>query len=190
MQPAPGLAQLPALIDRAERAGLPATLTVTGDERPLPAAVDLAAYRIIQESLTNTFRHAGPATAAVSLTYADGGLRIEVTDDGRGGTAGGHGDAAVPPGHGLVGMRERAGLVGGSVEAGPAPAGGYRVAGYLPTGKSPVTTVAAGAEGVAGTADEIAKTDEVAGTDDEATGAAAHMTDGSEAPAAGEGARR
>ena len=83
-QPAPGTARLEDLIAGARRAGLETTFTVTGDPVPLPAAVDLAAYRIIQESLTNTIRHAGPATAAVSLGYASDELRIDVTDTGRG----------------------------------------------------------------------------------------------------------
>ena len=82
-QPAPGTARLEDLIAGARRAGLETTFTVTGDPVPLPAAVDLAAYRIIQESLTNTIRHAGPATAAVSLGYARDELRIDVTDTGR-----------------------------------------------------------------------------------------------------------
>ncbi len=85
--PAPGLARLDALIDGAVQAGLPTTLSVTGDPAPLPAAVDLAAYRIIQESLTNAIRHAGPATAAVSLIFRGGTLAIEVADTGRGGPA-------------------------------------------------------------------------------------------------------
>ena len=115
-QPAPGTAQLEDLIAGARRAGLETTLTVTGDPVPLPAAVDLAAYRIIQESLTNTIRHAGPATAAVALGYASHELHIDVTDTGRGqAVIAGNGD-----GHGLAGMRERAAAVGGTVEAGPA----------------------------------------------------------------------
>jgi signal transduction histidine kinase len=127
-QPAPGTAQLEDLIAGARRAGLEATLTVTGDPVPLPAAVDLAAYRIIQESLTNTIRHAGPATAAVALGYASNELHIDVTDTGRGqAVIAGNGD-----GHGLAGMRERAAAVGGTVEAGPGPAGGFRVAARLP----------------------------------------------------------
>ena len=83
-QPAPGTAQLEALIAGARRAGLETTFTVTGEPVPLPAAVDLAAYRIVQESLTNAIRHAGPATAAVSLGYHHDELRIDVTDTGRG----------------------------------------------------------------------------------------------------------
>jgi signal transduction histidine kinase len=132
-QPAPGTAQLKELIAGAHRAGLETTLTVTGDPAPLPAAVDLAAYRIIQESLTNTIRHAGPATAAVALGYASHELRIDVTDTGRGqAVIAGNGD-----GHGLAGMRERAAAVGGTVEAGPGPAGGFRVAARLPLADTP-----------------------------------------------------
>jgi len=101
---------------------------VTGDPVPLPAAVDLAAYRVIQESLTNTIRHAGPATAAVSLGYAHDELRIDVTDTGRGQPV----IARSGGGLGLAGMRERAAAVGGTVEAGPGPAGGFRVAARLP----------------------------------------------------------
>jgi signal transduction histidine kinase len=129
-QPAPGTAQLEDLIASARRSGLKTTFTVTGEPVPLPAAVDLAAYRIIQESLTNTIRHAGPATAAVSLDYHHDELRIDVTDTGRGQPA----IAAAGGGHGLAGMRERAAAVGGTVETGPAPAGGFRVAARLPLG--------------------------------------------------------
>jgi signal transduction histidine kinase len=127
-QPAPGTARLEDLIAGARRAGLETTLTVTGDPVRLPAAVDLAAYRIIQESLTNTIRHAGPATAAVSLGYAGDEVRIDVTDTGRGRPA----IAGNGGGHGLAGMRERATAVGGTVEAGPGPSGGFRVAARLP----------------------------------------------------------
>ncbi len=131
-QPTPGIAQLEALVDGARRAGLATTFTVTGDPAPLPAAVDLAAYRIVQESLTNAIRHAGPATAAVSLGYHRGELRIDVTDNGcgqPGGPAAGHSG-----GHGLAGMRERAAAVGGVVETGSAAGGGFRVAARLPVG--------------------------------------------------------
>src|SRR4029077_2445475 len=108
-QPAPGTARLEDLIAGARRAGLETTFTVTGQPVRLPAAVDLAAYRIIQESLTNTIRHAGPASAAVSLGYHDDELRIDVTDTGRGQPA-----VAGSGGHGLAGMRERAAAVGGT----------------------------------------------------------------------------
>jgi signal transduction histidine kinase len=128
-QPAPGTAQLETLVAGARRAGLETTLTVTGQPLPLPAAVDLAAYRIVQESLTNTIRHAGPATATVSLDYRDDELRIDVADTGRGQPPGAPGEGS---GHGLAGMRERAAAVGGSVETGPCPGGGFRVAARLP----------------------------------------------------------
>jgi signal transduction histidine kinase len=126
-QPAPGVAQLDTLIAGAVQAGLATGLSVTGVVRPLPPAVDLAAYRIVQESLTNAIRHAGPATATVSLSYDDAALRIEVADTGRGSLT-----VSAGGGHGLIGMRERAASVGGVVEAGPADAGGYRVAATLP----------------------------------------------------------
>jgi signal transduction histidine kinase len=150
-EPAPGLAQAPALIDGARRAGLGTTLTVTGTQRPLTAAVDLAAYRIIQESLTNAIRHAGPATATVSLAYGEDELGVEVADTGRGTTAAAA--AAAGPqgtGHGLTGMRERAASVGGTVEAGPQPAGGYRVSARLPTGRPRGTRVTSGSDVTSG----------------------------------------
>jgi signal transduction histidine kinase len=127
-QPAPGLAQLDTLVAGTARAGLPTSVTVTGDPRPLPAEVDLAAYRIVQESLTNAIRHAGPATATVSLAYADGELRIHVVDTGQGPSAG----LTEGTGHGLIGMRERAASIGGAVETGPARQGGYQVSARLP----------------------------------------------------------
>jgi signal transduction histidine kinase len=163
-QPAPGVAQLAALIDGVGRAGLATTLTVTGTERPLPAAVDLAAFRIVQESLTNAIRHAGPATATVSLAYAGQELRIAVTDTGGGHAPaagshrpghqgnGGEGAGTQETGHGLAGMRERAASVGGTVDAGPSLAGGYRVAARLPTGRSPKRGGTRGAGGASDSA--------------------------------------
>jgi signal transduction histidine kinase len=127
-QPTPGLAQVDALIAGAAAAGLPTSLSTAGQARPLPAAVDLAAYRIVQESLTNAIRYAGPATAAVRLRYDVTELLIEVADTGQGGAT----DASGGTGHGLIGMRERAAAVGGVVHAGPGPAGGYRVTARLP----------------------------------------------------------
>jgi signal transduction histidine kinase len=141
VQPTPGLAQLDALVEGARRAGLPITLTVSGDPFPLPAVVDLAAYRIVQESLTNVIRHAGPADAAVSLRYHPDEIDIDVTDTGHGPKADtGHGPEAGPgsgaaggtAGHGQAGMRERAAAVGGTVQAGPRPGGGYQVTARLP----------------------------------------------------------
>jgi signal transduction histidine kinase len=142
--PAPGLDQLDALIAGVSRAGLPTTLNVFGQRSDLPAGADLAAYRIIQESLTNAIRHAGPATARVTLRYFDDMLLIDVTDTGRGVAAawasgngtGQPGSARPSPwhnsGHGLVGMRERAASAGGTLEAGPATGGGFQVTAALP----------------------------------------------------------
>ena len=174
-QPTPGIRQFEALIGRARQAGLETRLSVTGAKRSLPAAVELTAYRIVQESLTNTIRHAGPATAAVSLTYLDTELLVEVTDTGLGypagtspaaGTGAGpgpggprDGDSADRPpgaGHGLAGMRERAATVGGTIEAGPLGASGFRVAARLP---APRASVPAAANDT-GMAEEAADSDE------------------------------
>jgi signal transduction histidine kinase len=144
--PAPGLAQVDELITSARSAGLATTLAVTGNRRPLPPEVDLAAYRIVQESLTNVIRHAGPAAASVSISYTGTELMIEVADTGRGvtgtagtGTAGSEntGGENVGGGHGLAGMRERAASVGGSVQAGPGRGGGFLVVARLPLGGPP-----------------------------------------------------
>lgn len=159
-QPPPGLGRLDALVSGVRSAGLPVTVTVTGRRRDLSAVTDLSAFRIIQEALTNTLRHAGPATAAVTLDYGEDELRVEVTDTGRGLTDSAAGavhaafiirpgltglkvtaPAAVgqvqdPPerstGHGLRGMRERATAAGGTIEIGRLPEGGFRVAAALP----------------------------------------------------------
>jgi signal transduction histidine kinase len=155
-QPAPGTARLEDLIAGARRAGVETTFAVTGDPVPLPAAVDLAAYRIIQESLTNTIRHAGPATAAVSLGYQLDELRIDVTDTGRGQPV----IAGSGGGLGLAGMRERAAAVGGTVKAGPGPAGGFRVAARLPlAGGLTDTPPAPAAETPPGPADDTPAAD-------------------------------
>ncbi|MFG3601884.1 sensor histidine kinase [Micromonospora chersina] len=126
--PAPGLAQLPQLRERLAGAGLPVTVEVEGSPRPLPVAVDLAAYRVVQEALTNVLRHAGPATATIRVGYAPTEVAVEVTDTGRG-AAGPAGDSG---GYGLAGMRERVTALGGSFAAGPASAGGFRVSATLP----------------------------------------------------------
>jgi signal transduction histidine kinase len=128
--PTPSLTQLDALIARANQAGLPTRLEVSGDTADLPLTVDLTAYRIIQESLTNAIRHAGPAKATVRLTYSDSELLIAVADTGRGAPA--HGTSNG--GYGLIGMRERAAATGGTMQAGTAPGGGYLVTARLPVG--------------------------------------------------------
>ncbi|GAA3247831.1 sensor histidine kinase [Dactylosporangium siamense] len=123
--PVPGLADLPRLVDRVRRAGTPVELRVDGAARAVPTAVDVSAYRIIQEALTNTMKHAGPgARARVSVTYGATELVLSSVDDGRSATAG--------TGNGQRGMRERATLLGGSVTAGPGPDGGYVVRARIP----------------------------------------------------------
>jgi len=136
-----GLDRLPALRDAVTAAGAPVTIAVEGEQRPLPPAIDEVAYRILQESLTNVLRHAGPeARATVRLSFEPTALGITVTDDGRGPNgdhpepAGGASGVAPPdePGHGLTGMAERAAAVGGEVTAGPRGEGGFEVSARLP----------------------------------------------------------
>ena len=125
------LNQLDSLVTRARAAGLPVTVTVTGVQRPLPAEADQAAYRIVQEALTNVSRHAGAASASVHLHYSPGALSIQVDDDGKG-TVTSNGARASGPGLGLVGMRERVSALGGRLQAGPQDGGGFRVRAELP----------------------------------------------------------
>jgi signal transduction histidine kinase len=130
-----GLSQLDSLVARARAAGLPVTVTVTGAQRPLPPEADQAAYRIVQEALTNVSRHAGAASASVHLHYTPGTLSIQVDDDGKGqvtSTGTGNGVRPSGPGLGLVGMRERVSALGGQLQAGPRDAGGFRVRAELP----------------------------------------------------------
>jgi signal transduction histidine kinase len=126
-----GLSQLNSLAARARAAGLPVTVTVTGAQRPLPPAVDQAAYRIVQEALTNVSRHAGQVRASVHLHYAPEALSVQVDDDGEGAVTGA-GARPSGPGLGLVGMRERVSALGGRLAAGPRDAGGFRVRAELP----------------------------------------------------------
>jgi signal transduction histidine kinase len=167
-QPTPGLSRIDDLVAGVRAAGLPVTVTVTGQRRDLPAVTDLSAFRIIQEALTNTLRHAGPATAAVTIDYGAAALRVEVTDTGRGLTdpaaaaayAAYFVGAALPAptpttgkqdlgatavgsaGHGLRGMRERAGAADGTIDIGPAYEGGFRVAATLPLDTRPAAKAA------------------------------------------------
>ncbi|MDQ3876503.1 MAG: sensor histidine kinase [Actinomycetota bacterium] len=124
--PQPGVAELDALIADVEAAGLPVELRVEGERVELPSGMDLSAYRIVQEALTNALKHAGPASATVALTYGDGVLDLEITDDGVGQAS------ANGAGHGLAGMRERVALYGGELTSGPRPDGGYAVRARLP----------------------------------------------------------
>jgi signal transduction histidine kinase len=126
LAPQPGLAHLEALVERVREAGLPVELRIEGQPRQLPAGVDISAYRIVQEALTNTLRHAGAGRADVVVRYGDGELRLKVEDDGRGAVNRNGG------GHGLVGMRERATLYGGDLQAGNAAGGGFVVRAQLP----------------------------------------------------------
>jgi signal transduction histidine kinase len=131
LAPVPGLADLDSLLGEVAKAGLAVRLRVQGTPSPLPAGVDLSAYRIVQEALTNVVKHAGPAQAQVTIGYRDRDVTVEVTDDGRGAAAPA-GDGRGGTGHGLVGMRERVAAFGGDLEAGPRLGGGFRVAARLP----------------------------------------------------------
>lgn len=132
----PGLRRLGALVSRAREAGLPVTLHTEGDPVELSPGLDIAAYRIIQEALTNSYKHAGGAQAAVTVTYWPHVVMLEVVDDGRGTL---DVDArSFSGGHGLVGMQERVEVYGGTVEAGPRQGGGFRVVARLPVERGKV----------------------------------------------------
>jgi signal transduction histidine kinase len=126
--PQPRLTQLQTLVEQMRDVGLPVELTIEGEPRPLPAGVDLSAYRIVQEALTNTLKHARPAHAHVTVRYRSDDVELEVVDDGRGSTNG------SPGGHGIAGMRERARLYGGTLETGGRAEGGFSVRARLPVG--------------------------------------------------------
>jgi signal transduction histidine kinase len=128
LAPPPALSQVDALVDQVRHAGLPVELELAGASRPLPPGLELSAYRLVQEALTNTLKHAGPARAQVHVRYGAQALEVEVCDDGVGPRTG------TPPGHGIAGMRERVGMFGGDLEAGPGPSGGFRVAARFPLG--------------------------------------------------------
>jgi signal transduction histidine kinase len=129
LAPPAGVAALPALIERIQAAGLPVHLTVAGAPAHLPAGVELSAYRIVQEALTNTLKHAGPGAAAtVRLTLHPEHIDVEVTDDGAGPPA----DLSAMPGNGLRGIAERVNLLGGALSTGPGRAGGFAVRAHLP----------------------------------------------------------
>jgi signal transduction histidine kinase len=130
LSPVPGLADLDRLLADTAVAGVIAEVDIEGEARPLPPAADLSAYRIVQEALTNVVRHAGPTRARIRIGYRPSELDIEVTDDGPRGQAP-RPIARAGGGHGLIGMRERAALFGGTLEAGPF-AGGFRVRAQLP----------------------------------------------------------
>jgi signal transduction histidine kinase len=126
LKPQPGLAELERLVDGVRTAGLPVTLRIEGDPRELPQALDVSAFRIVQEALTNTLKHAGRARADVVLRYEPAAVTLEVRDSGAG-KANGHGT-----GHGLVGMRERVAMFGGELDAAAQSGGGFAVRARLP----------------------------------------------------------
>jgi signal transduction histidine kinase len=135
LQPQPGPGHLRSLVDRVAAAGLLVELTVTGQPRTLPPGLDLKAYRVVQEALTNAMKYAGPAVAVVTLDYREDAVVVDVSDDGGREKQPGRGarSARTSPadvagsGRGLLGLRERLALYGGDFDAGPRPAGGWRV---------------------------------------------------------------
>lgn len=125
--PQPGLARIDALIEQVQASGLTVELTIEGKPRELPPSVDLSAYRIVQEALTNTLKHARASSARVRVSYGAQELELEVVDDGRG-----SGAVEADPGHGIIGMRERVALFGGDLRVGSAPGGGFAVSARIP----------------------------------------------------------
>ncbi|MER5732967.1 sensor histidine kinase [Streptomyces sp. NPDC002138] len=135
--PQPDVEQIEVLVEQVRTAGLTVDFEVEGAPRPLPTGVELTAYRIVQEALTNTRKHGGPdASASVRLVYFDDGLGLLVEDTGRGAAHELYEDGGADgAGHGLIGMRERVGMVGGTLDAGPRPGGGFRISALLPLKK-------------------------------------------------------
>ncbi|MFF3326573.1 sensor histidine kinase [Streptomyces sp. NPDC002889] len=132
--PQPDVEQIEELVEQVRSAGLTVDFKIEGTPRPLPSGVELTAYRIVQEALTNTRKHGGPEVgASVRLVYFDDGLGLLVEDDGRGSSHELYEDGGADGrGHGLIGMRERVGMVGGTLDAGPRPGGGFRISALLP----------------------------------------------------------
>ncbi|WP_328944034.1 sensor histidine kinase [Streptomyces sp. NBC_00250] len=132
--PQPDVKQIEDLVEQVRGAGLTVDFAIEGSPRPLPSGVELTAYRIVQEALTNTRKHGGPDVgASVRLVYFDDGLGLLVEDDGRGAPQEMYEDGGADGrGHGLIGMRERVGMVGGTLDAGPRPGGGFRISALLP----------------------------------------------------------
>lgn len=134
LTPQAGLHRLDELLEQMRTAGLPVDMAVEGTARPLPSGVDLAVYRIVQESLTNTLRHAGPARARVRLRYGEDTLEVEVIDDGRGPAPAARRSTGL--GRGLIGMRERVAVFGGELRTAAPPSGGFIVQARLPAGEA------------------------------------------------------
>ena len=152
LEPAPGLAQLPELLAAFARAGLDVSVERIGEVRPLPPAVDLTAYRIVQESLTNVSKHAAVPNARVQLYFGDEQLAVRVDDDGRTAPLRDYPGPGPGTGHGLTGMRERAAVVGGTFSAGRDPWGGFRVSADLPLRAGAPAAVPASAPATVGNA--------------------------------------
>jgi signal transduction histidine kinase len=134
LAPQPRLAEIGELVARARATGLPAVLDMRGERRPLPAGLDLTAYRIVQEALTNALKHAGGAPTAVTVEWGEDALALDIRDDGPGEIRAGD------SGHGLVGMRERVRLFGGELETGPLARGGWHVRATLPLEREPAVS--------------------------------------------------
>jgi signal transduction histidine kinase len=130
LAPQPGLDQLPMLAERVRATGVPVEVFVTGTPTPLPPGVDLVAYRVVQEALTNTVKHADGASVRISVAYSADELRIEVVDTG--GTTAASAISGLGEGRGLIGMRERLAVYGGTLIAGKRPTGGYRISAVIP----------------------------------------------------------
>jgi signal transduction histidine kinase len=128
--PQPGLSELHGLVAQVREAGVPVELRIEGEERPIPAGLDLSAYRIVQEAVTNVMKHAGHARVTIEVRYLPRELQLQIDDEGTGGATGR--SLTTHPGYGHLGMRERVALFGGSLAIGPRPTGGYRVAATLP----------------------------------------------------------
>ena len=128
LAPQPSLGDLASLVEQVRAAGLPVQVAIEGEARELPTGVDVSAYRIVQEALTNALIHAGPASACILIRYRPDDLELEITDDGLG-----TGDSSGP-GYGLIGMRERVSVYGGELQAGRRPQGGYALRVRLPLG--------------------------------------------------------
>jgi signal transduction histidine kinase len=126
----PSLARVPELLDEVRAAGLPVQLEVRGEPRELPQAVDVSAYRVLQEALSNVLRHAGPVPTAVAVHHDATALTVSVEDDGA--IMPSPRDDGGPGGHGLLGLRERVAVLGGAVEAGPRPGGGFALRARFP----------------------------------------------------------
>lgn len=132
LAPQPGMGGLGALVEQARASGLAVELVTEGEPAPLPSGVDVSAYRIVQEALTNTLKHAGPVRTRVTVRYGDDGLELEIADDGFAGRAPNGSPVSAEGGQGLLGMRERVALYGGHLHAAPRPEGGFVIRASLP----------------------------------------------------------